>query len=119
MSDDDDSFHDAHSRSDADGGSSSDSGADDHPSIGSDPTGIYAPYLQLRQQQQRAASSMVPLPPRVIGSWKDNHVDNMGVCKCRKSNCLMVRNWKKERSFVCFKMLLTVFCFHLLLLPCI
>jgi hypothetical protein len=118
---DDDSFHDAQSRSDADGGSSSDSGADDHPLFGGDPTGVYAPYLQLRQEQQRAESSMIPLPPRVIGSWKDNHVD-IRVCKCRKSNCLKVRirNWNKRRRKYCFERLLTFFCFHyLLLLPCI
>jgi hypothetical protein len=115
---DDDSFHDAQTRSDA-GGTCSESEADDHPLFDGDPTGVYAPYLQLRQEQQRKESLMVPLPTRVIGSWKDNNdVDQTGVCKCRKSNCLKVRNCDKGRREYCFEILLTFYCSYLLLLRC-
>jgi hypothetical protein len=52
---------------------------------------LYGPLLRKQYNREVENSSVVPLPPRVIGGLRDQ-VETIKVCNCKRSHCLKVRS---------------------------
>ena len=51
------------------------------------PAGAYAPMLRHRLERDLDGTSVVPLPPRVVGGLRDQ-IERTKQCNCKRSHCL-------------------------------